>query len=430
MNPVYFTICARNYLAYALTLRASLLAVTPDADFFIFLADAEIEGAPPCGGIIADTALSLPDRRDMAFRYTLMEYNTAIKPFCCEYLFDERGAGSAIYLDPDILVLRPLDHVVEALEGGAEAVITPHLAAPPVEDGKSPGALDILRSGVYNLGFAAFANKPEARRFIRWWAKRCETECVADLSRGLFVDQKFAEFVPAFVGGAAILRHPGYNVAYWNLAERPVAEVGGSWTAAGAPLHFFHFSGVVPGDAGVFSKHQNRHFPATMGPARALLGEYLARLQANGAEAWGRTPYAYGRFDDGRPIPPEARRLYARATAAGERPAPFVADDRQLNAPDPAVDQERGAPITRYMAEIWRGRPDLQCAFPLSSAAGRRGFHRWFLLHAEDELGASAELLAPARATVSGAGLGAARAAVAMLPASAARFLRRRLRRN
>lgn len=426
MTQPYFTICSRNYLAYALTLRASLLAVAPGAAFLIFLADAEIDGPPPCDGIIPASALALPDFEDMAFRYMLMEFNTAIKPFCFEHVFDRLGAAAAVYLDPDILVLRPLDHVMEALESGAEAVVTPHVTAPPGDDGRSPSWFDLLASGVYNLGFAAFANTPEARRFIRWWARRCETDCVSDLSRGLFVDQKFAEFIPAFVGKTAVLRHPGYNVAYWNLAQRPVAKAGGSWTASGAPLHFFHFSGVVPGDPAVFSKHQNRHSPASMGPARALLEDYLARLDANGADRWRSVPYAYDRFEDGGLIPTEARRIYARAKAAGEAPVPFDADTARLNAPDPAVDQDRGAPITVYMAEIWRARPDLQRAFPLSSAAGRRGFHRWFLLHAEDEHRASAELLAPARAGLAGAGLGLAQAALRRLPPPVRKFLRRR----
>ncbi len=431
MTPTYFTICSRNYLAYALTLRASLLAASPGAAFTIFLADEPVEGDAPCDNIIPVAEIGLPDLRDMAFRYTVMEFNTAIKPFCFEYLFDRCGAEVAIYLDPDILVFKPLDHITSALESGAEAVLTPHVTAPPEDDGKRPDALDLLRSGTYNLGFAAFANKPEARAFIRWWTKRCETDCVCDLSRGLFVDQKFAEFVPSFVGRTEILRHPGYNMAYWNLTQRPIdRSTDGTWTAAGESMRFFHFSGVVPGDASIFSKHQNRFTPEMIGPARDLLHDYHARLEANGCRQWAQAPYGFAHFNDGTLIPPGARRVYARSKDVGEFVVPFEPAYDRLNAKSPDVDQDARAPITVFMEEIWRGRTDLQRVYPLSSALGRRGFHRWFVVNGERECGVTPPLLAPARDGGVGAGLSATRKVFGFLPKPVRNFLRRRFLSN
>lgn len=427
MTRAYFTICSRNYLAYALGLRDSLLAAEPEAAFTIFLADEPLEGAAPCEDIVPAAEIGLPDIGDMTFRYDVMEFNTAVKPFCFDYLFDRRGAEAAVYLDPDILVLRPLDHAIAALAGGAAAVLTPHITAPLEEDGKRPDARDLLASGTYNLGFAAFANRPEARAFIRWWAAQCETACFSDPARGLFVDQKFAEFVPAFVGATTILRHPGYNAAYWNLQERPIARgPDGAWTAGGEPLHFFHFSGVVPGDSSIFSKHQNRFTPENIGPASDLLNDYLARLEANGAQRWGSVAYGFDSFADGTLIPQAARRIYAQRKAAGEPAAPFEPAYDILNAPSAAVDQDAGAPVTVFMEAIWRARPDLQALFPLSSDAGRRGFHRWFILNAEEECRASPALLAAARAGGAGAGLNAARWMYRALPDGLRNFLRKK----
>ncbi len=425
MNIAYFTICSRNYLAYALTLRESLREAAPNADFRIFLADAPIDGASPCDSVVDLDALALPDRDDMAFRYTVLEFNTAIKPFCFQYLFDRAGADAAIYLDPDILALKPFTHVIDALEGGADAVLTPHITAPLDDDG-APGDLDILRSGTFNLGFIALSNTPEARRFIDWWAKRCETQCLVDLASGLFVDQKFAEFIPSFIEQARIVRNPGYNVAYWNLAHRPVARDGeGGWTAGGEPLRFFHFSGVAPDDRSVFSKHQDRFRPETIGEARDLLTDYLGRLAANGADRWRAVPYGFDRFSDGRLIPAAARRIYAKRKAAGETMTPFEPFDDALNAPSPDVDQSP-APVTLFMREVWRSRPDLQQLFPLASAAGRRGFARWFVLYAEKECRADATLTAPARAGGRGAALKLAQRVFRALPEPARKFVARR----
>lgn len=429
MALAYFTICSRNYLAYALTLRESLLAAAPEADFRIFLADAPIDGEPPCEKIVNLDELALPDRDDMAFRYTVLEFNTAIKPFCFQYLFDRAGFDAAVYLDPDILVLRPLDHVIEALAGGADAVLTPHITA-PLDDGFSPGDLDILRSGVFNLGFVALTDAPEARRFIDWWAKRCETDCRVDIPSGLFVDQKFAEFIPSFLARAAILRNPGYNVAYWNLAQRPVTrDPEGRWRAAGELMRFFHFSGVAPGDRSVFSKHQNRFRTETLGPAHDLLFDYLDRLEANGRRRWSSVPYGFDRFSDGNLIPAEARRVYARCKALGEKLRPFESFFDLLNAPSPEVDQTP-SPISVFMYETWRSRPDLQELFPLSRAAGRRAFSRWFLLYAANEPWAAGPLAPPAAAGARGAALKLTHRVFRSLPASVRNLIRRRIRRN
>ena len=66
--------------------------------------------------------LAIDDLDDMAFRYSILELNTAIKPYCFDYLFDALRYDTAIYLDPDILVLSPLDHVRTALEEGASCL--------------------------------------------------------------------------------------------------------------------------------------------------------------------------------------------------------------------------------------------------------------------------------------------------------------------
>lgn len=415
MTPVYFTICARNYLAYALTLRASLLAAEPGARFFIFLSDAPIDGPPPCGDIVDASALALPNPDDMAFRYDVMEYATAVKPFCFGYLFDRVGADAAIYLDPDILVLRPLEPVIEALRAGAAAALTPHILG-PMDDGRMPGEREILSSGSFNLGFAAFANAPEARAFLGWWGGKLATTCFADPAAGLFVDQKWADFAPSFIGALAILRDPGLNVAYWNLARRPLARDGAGWTAGGAPLCFFHFSGVAPGDAAVFSKHQNRFSPADLGEARSLLDGYLASLALHDHARWRAVPYAHDRYIDGALIPREARRLYARGVIAKPpgREGLFAPDHAALNAASAEADQDAAAPITVFMHEVWRSRPDLQALFPLGAAAGRAGFHRWFILNAAREHRAGEMHIAAARAGGAGPGKAELRARMAL----------------
>lgn len=387
MKTAIFTICSRNYLAYALTLHKSLQAHEPDRPFFIYLADAPLEpGTEPDATIIPVKDLNLPDMLDMAFRYTVMEFDTAIKADCLLDLLTQRGFDAAIYLDPDIQVFAPLSAVHTALGSGASAVLTPHVLG-PLPPHAYPRELDILKSGVFNLGFAAFSHSDESLAFIRWWAGKLHRDCYSAPERGLFVDQRFMDFAPAYIDRLSILRHPAYNVAYWNTARRTVSQSDGQYTVDGSPLVFFHFSGVVPGNPAVYSKHLGPLAGDAGAALMALVRSYLAALDANDHVRWSAIPYAYGQFRVGSPILPPMRR---QPPEQGTPEDWFAAPDlKYWNAPDPRVEQKRGQTITRLMMGFWDLRPDLQEAFPLGTRKGRRGLHAWFHRHGVREYGAN-----------------------------------------
>ena len=186
-----------------------------------------------------------------------------------------------VYLDPDILLFRPMVEVFDGL-GAHNIVLIPHIMQ-PLQDGKEPSDLSIMKSGVYNLGFLGVRNDPEARALIAWWGERCYLHCRVDVAGHMFTDQRWMDLAPAFVPNPLILRHPGYDVAYWNLAHRRMEQDGdGAWLVNGDPLVFFHFSGISPEDPTVFSKHQNRFTRETLGPVTALCEFYRQRVIANG----------------------------------------------------------------------------------------------------------------------------------------------------
>jgi len=383
MKTAFFTICSRNYLAYALTLQQSLKQHAPGAPFFIYLADAPLDPSDtPDANIIPADEIGLLNLLDMAFRYTVMEFNTAIKADCFLDLLTQRGFDAAIFLDPDIQVFAPLSEVHAAFGSGASAVLTPHLLE-PLPAGAYPGEAEILKSGIFNLGFAAFANTPESLAFIRWWASKLHTECYSAPEKGLFVDQKFVDLAPAFIERLTVLRHPGYNVAYWNTASRSVEGTRSSFTVNGAPLVFFHFSGVVPGQPEILSKHLGGRKQDIAPAISELVRGYLSELAVQGHAKWSAMPYAYARFRNGSTILPPMRR------SPPERGTPedwFAAPDSAFwNAPDPKVEQNMHRRITRLMSAIWEMRPDLQTAFPLGTTRGRREFHAWYRRHGKRE---------------------------------------------
>ena len=319
------TIVSNNYLHYARTLMQSVALQHPDAERYCVIVDTDMAPAAAIAGefeAIALPQLGLPFGDDFYFQYTILELNTAVKPWALEHLLD-RGHTEVLYIDPDIYLYRPLDDVMAHLASGASIVLTPHMLA-PYDDDRSPTEASIRMAGTYNLGFCAIAERLETRAFLRWWQGKLARDCVVDMANGVFVDQSWIDLVPGMFDNVRILRHPGYNVAYWNLAQRSVTQAQDGWLVNGEPLMFFHYSGIDPQNPQNVSKHQDRHDLDSVGAVvRGLILDYCQRVVGNGQENYRKLPYGFAKFNDGSPIPGPLRAAFRvspqlRLLAAGK----------------------------------------------------------------------------------------------------------------
>lgn len=370
-----FTICSANYISYAASLMQSVRRWQPDAARFIVLADTPraFPGLDLAAELIDCAALEIPLLANMALWYGVTEFNTALKPFACRYFLHRRGVRALCYLDPDTLLFAPLDPVFAAL-ARSSCVLTPHIQH-PLQDGREPSDLTILKSGVYNLGFIALRDGAPARRLLDWWAERCVLHCRIDIAGHLFTDQRWLDLAPGFLPGLRILHHPGCNVAYWNLAHRRVTRAAdGGWRVGGRPLVFFHFSGIDPDDGASLSRHQDRFSLADIGAAAELCAAFVTTVRANFWAATRGLRYGFGSFADGRPIEPCMRRWLLAEIDAGRRDpqAPLTLTGADFDAP------QEGVPgLTRAMHQLWRDRADLRAGFDIATSAGLAAFHRW-----------------------------------------------------
>ncbi len=271
-----FTICSINYLAQARTLGDSLRRTNPDWHYVIGLVDrldvvnlpAELVSPYP---MLEVHKIGIPDLAGMGDRYDITELNTAVKPFFIDYFFEnESTASEVIYFDPDIIVYQPLTRLYNSLQTHS-LVVTPHLCSPLTDD-KFPTEQQHLNTGTFNLGFIGLRRDEQARQFVRWWQQRLLYDCRIDLCAGLFVDQHWVNFAPIYVDNVLIEKHLGYNLAYWNLHERRLAERDGEWWVEGmggvSPggdgsesavlLQFLHYSGYDPSKPLEVSKYQDR----------------------------------------------------------------------------------------------------------------------------------------------------------------------------
>ena len=334
------------------------------------------------------------DFHTFCFKYSLLELNTAVKPFMFLKLFGEFSYDWVLYFDPDIELYNPLKPVVEALHAGATFVLTPHLLEPAENDAPRDD-LDIMRAGTYNLGFLACSRQPETEPNLRWWGRRLLSHCVREPKRGLFVDQKFMDLLPGFADHVRVLRDPTLNVAYWNLKQRPLSRNGKTWMIGGAPLTFFHFSGVDPYDTSILSKHTH-HFrgEALTPPLRDLIDEYCAKICAHAPHTETSGNYSYGRFASGTEIHSLVRQMF-REVHVPWVGNPFENYEAFLHEPAFGCNHDLPVFVTNLMHYCWQRTPSLKYKFNLQKAPGVEAYTRWYVENAQSKWGLDPRLVEP-----------------------------------
>lgn len=399
-----FTIVSKNYLHYARTLMQSVKSVHESWDRYVLLVDevrGDFEPTKEDFTVVEVRELPLPDMDKFLFRYTILELNTAVKPWMLEWLFENSNYEKVVYIDPDIYLYQPMKEVEEALDSGKLMVLTPHLTG-QLDDCKRPTELDIMRAGSYNLGFIALARHPSLHTFLKWWQDKLEYQCVVNFEAGLFVDQKWMDLVPGMYQDVYILRHEGYNVAYWNLLHRNVSRTDVGYLVNGVPLVFCHYSGIDPENPQQLSKYQNRFELSDLPEFKRLALEYCNKVIANGLKTCKQWEYSFGRFADETPIEDSLRVCYRNTSelqaSAGNNP--FAAREKLAQS----LQTDHGMPITPIMRHLWEQRSDLKNAFPDILGRDMLAYAQWFVDHGARENGIAEEFVAPVRAALANGG--------------------------
>ncbi len=332
-----------SYLNRARVLYSTLRRFHPDWELVALITDRPPPGfdfdpaKEPFDRVVWAEDLGIGSVRSWLFRHDVVEACTAVKgPF----LHQACGqADIAIYLDPDTALLAPLDRLIDLL-GEYEILLTPHLVDPNTERmAILDNDLSASRTGIFNLGFVAIRTTGEGARFARWWNERLLEYCYDDMARGLFVDQRWCDHVPALFDKVKVVRDPGYNVASWNLSQRRVA-IGkdGAITVNGSPLRFWHFTKLGPMGDLMTKKYAGDNFEVFE------IWDWYKRQVAQATDPTIPPRYwAYGAYSDGTPID-KAHRI------------------------------------------LWRESPDLQAAFEDPFDAGPGGYLAWLIAegHAEE----------------------------------------------
>ncbi|MBN2425599.1 MAG: glycoside hydrolase family 99-like domain-containing protein [Calditrichaceae bacterium] len=315
-----FTSITANYLPKARILAQSIKNYHTDWTFHLLLSD-KLSGKEPdlrkslqdgiFDRVVMVDELDIQDIYGWIFKHTVVELCTAVKGPFLQQLIRE-GHNKIVYIDPDIVILNPLNDL-ETLLNEHSILLTPHLLnytddPQSIHDNEIAGT---LRHGTFNLGFMAVnAAREEGIRFSEWWGKRLQDYCYADYDQGLFTDQKWCDLIPSYFEDFYVIRDPGYNVASWNLDCRQISFDGGGQLMVNSnhPLRFYHFTGYDSG-AGI-NVIDRLTSTGNNAIVKELWGWYKKQLSAYGQDKWGKTDSYYNFFNNGQKITNEMRRVY------------------------------------------------------------------------------------------------------------------------
>jgi len=324
-----FTSVTSNYIPKARVLAESVKKLDPSVSFHLLLSDELPPGFDldnePFDNVIFAESLPVDSFKGWVFSHRLVELCTAVKGLAVETLFENYQADKVFYFDPDIVVFSRLQELIDELDS-CNLLLTPHQSDPETSiKAIMDNEMASLRHGVFNLGFVGVANKPEGRKFSRWWRDRLIHFCHDDHSRSLFTDQKWVNLAPCMFEGVRILRSPGFNVATWNITTRKATgSVESGVEINGEPLGFYHFSGFDSGDQEIQLNEYGHHSPVLF----ELREWYIDQCEHHGQSELGVIPAKYNFFDDGSKIEDRQRLLYReREDLKAAFPDPFVTEN-------------------------------------------------------------------------------------------------------
>lgn len=266
----FVTVVNRGYLSRADVLFQTLARFHPHAPKLAVLTDRwpQEYPLPSHFEVVTLEEFAPANLWRRLYGYTRFERATTWKSLALQWaLARYPQTTGTVLLDADMEIFSTLDPLISALSQ-ASVLLTPHLTTTQADDDYT----SYLRAGTFNAGFVG-VSRGQGERFLDWWEERLQRHCRIDHPAGMFVEQRWLDLVPSLFDGARTFRHPGANLAYWNLSERPLSGSSEAPLAAGQPVLFFHYSGWSPARPAVLTAHHGGHHP----PARDSLMASLLR---------------------------------------------------------------------------------------------------------------------------------------------------------
>jgi len=228
------------------------------------------------------------------------------KPTLIDWVQENQTAAGdwTIYVDSDLFFFGSLAGLLAGLADTSIA-LSPHRF--------NPGTEHLSAYGDYNAGFGIWRNDAEGRRCLREWRDDCLAWCFNRAEGGRFMNQGYLTDWPARYRRAAVLRHPGVNLAPWNIGSHRLRLDDSTVLVDEHPLQCFHFSSLSrtpTGDWQTFYTYDAMHEPAVQ---TGIYAPYLQSLERVSREL--SATHAFPVLDSLRAADPDIPMLTMRARA-------------------------------------------------------------------------------------------------------------------
>lgn len=311
-NTAICTISSHNYMAYGLTSLLSAKKFNDNCDFFYLIADnfdeklyRDYQNQIQFINLYK-IGINDDDIINMAFKYNIVEFNTAVKPAFYNYLFT-LGYDSVIYLDPDTECYSSFDSFLRK-NSDKSIIVTPHKTSSIESEFIKDRSF--LNNGIYNLGFIALNKSKSTTEFLNWWDDKLRNQCFIDYSIGLATDQIWVELASTIFDGFYVEKNIGLNVAFWNIHERRINHKNSKWYANNDELVFFHFSSLSATCDSSFLNNIDTINPGFI----SFYNQHIKNVKNNNIEKFGAINYAFENYSNGKPITKGERLFYGFST--------------------------------------------------------------------------------------------------------------------
>ena len=266
----YCTYFDGNYLLRGLALYESLrahaqpftlYALCLDNETFEFLNGKRLPRVVPIS--MSTLENKDPQLLDAKTNRSALEYYFTLTPCLVQYVFNTWPELELLtYLDSDLFFLHSPNPLLAEL-GDASIGIIEH------RYGHEPQYwTDAL--GRFNVGWISFRNDQNTKACLAWWRERCLEGTPAQPENGRYGDQKYLDRWPELFQGVKILKHPGANLAYWNILSHTFSSKNRKLMVDEQPLIFYHCTGLASVGMSVYSNRADPRSPKD--------GELLARF--------------------------------------------------------------------------------------------------------------------------------------------------------
>ena len=243
MSRVYCTYFDIGYAPRGLAMIVSLRASGESGPVHVVCFDDEAAAAVEAAqldGVLVVRLAELESRHPellavKSTRSRVEYYFTSTPTVVSDALAAEPEASWVTYLDADLWFFSSPDDVYREQEQGSVAII---------EHGYRDRDQWRRKFGTYNVGWVSFRNDADGRACLEWWRQRCVDWCYDRTEQGRFADQGYLDQFPDVAENLVVIRHPGANLAPWNLATRSIACDRPHVEVDDSPLVFFHFHGL------------------------------------------------------------------------------------------------------------------------------------------------------------------------------------------